>query len=66
MLPLRRAHQILRRALRGIGEIPQSREQTVVEIAAIAAVKQGLANYGPEQGASLFHRALPETVGFQK
>ena len=32
----------------------------------IAAVKQGLANYGPEQGASLFHRALPETVGFQK
>jgi len=32
----------------------------------IGAVKQGLANYGPEQGASLFFRALPETVGWQK
>ncbi|MGQ0575962.1 MAG: ABC transporter family substrate-binding protein [Pseudonocardia sp.] len=32
----------------------------------IGAVKVGLANYGPEQGASLFFRALPETVGYQK
>ncbi|MGE3285492.1 MAG: ABC transporter family substrate-binding protein [Pseudonocardia sp.] len=32
----------------------------------IAVVKQGLANYGPEQGASLFFRAFPENVGWQK
>lgn len=55
-----RGNEVETEAFRRFGVMPLSNGPS------IGAVKVGLANYGPEQGASLFFRALPETVGFQK
>jgi peptide/nickel transport system substrate-binding protein len=55
-----RANEIEAEAFAQYGVMP------LINGPSIGAVKVGLANYGPEQGASTFFRALPETVGFQK